>query len=70
MDPKFVLRGKVKVQGSIGFINYQRAGDEIIELESRRTCLTDVYNCVYFDTNVKRELSKNVMKRIIVNRLI
>ena len=69
VDSKFVPRGKVKIQGSIDIINYQPAGDEIIELESRRTWLTDVYNCVYFNTYVQKEFSKKFIERVIVNGL-
>ena len=57
VENKFVSRGKIKVQGSVELINYQPAEeiDQLIELESRRTWLADVYTCVYFNTYMLRE---------------
>lgn len=59
----------MKVQESVEIINYQPADeiDQLIELESRRTWLTDVYTCVYFNVYVQREISKSFMKRVIIN---
>lgn len=41
--------GKVSVQGSKELINYHPAEetDQIIELESRRSWMTDVYTCFF-----------------------
>lgn len=58
--------GKVKVQESIDVVNYEPARAETIELESRRTWLTDVYSCVYFYSFVQKELAKNFTKRVMV----
>lgn len=69
MDFRFAPRRKVKIQGPGDIINYQPPGYEIIELESKRTWLTDVFNFVYFNTFVQREFSKYFMKRVIVNGL-
>ena len=66
---KFVPQGKVKVQETIDAVNYQPSGEENIKQESRRTWLTDVHMCVYFNSFVQRELSKNFMKRVIVSGL-
>ena len=69
VENKFVSRGKVEVQGSVEVIKYQSADeiDQLIELESRRTWLADVYICVYFNVYVKKEISKSLMKRVIIN---
>lgn len=49
-------------------INYQPAEtDQIIELESRRTRLTDVYMCVLFNGYVQEKIRKYFMKRVIIN---
>lgn len=66
---KFVPQSKVKVQGTIDIVNYQPSGEENIEQERRRIWLTDVYACVYFNSFVQRELSKNFMKSVIVSGL-
>ena len=67
-ENKFISSGKVNVQGSMELIKYQLAEtDEIIELESRRTWLTDVYTCVFFNRHVQEEIRKSFMKRVIVN---
>ena len=63
VEKKFVSNGKVNVQGSMELINYQPAGtDQIIELESRRTWLTDVYTCVFFNGLKRRRFLKNYEK--------
>ena len=69
VDNKFVLRGKVSVQGSMELINYQpeEETDQIIELESRRSWLTDVYIYVFFNGYIQEEIRKNFMKRVIIN---
>ena len=69
VDKKFVSRGKVSVQGSMELINYQpeEETDQIIELESRRSWLTDVYTCVFFNGYIQEEIRKNFMKRVIIN---
>ena len=66
---KFVSKDKAKVQGSVEIINYQPADeiDQLIELESRRTRLTDVCTCVYFNVYVQREISKSLMKGVTIN---
>ena len=50
-------------------INYQpaRETDQIIELESRRSWLTDAYICVFFNGYVQEEIRENFMKRVIIN---
>ena len=59
VENKFVSNGKVNVQGSMGVINYQSAEtDQIIELESRRTWLTDAYTRVFFNGYVLEEMKK------------
>ena len=64
VENKFASNGKVNVQGSMELINYQPAKtDQIIELESKRTWLTDVYACVFFKGYVQEE----VRKKVIVN---
>ena len=69
VDNKFVSRGKVSVQGSMELINYQpeEETDQIIELESRRSWLTDVYTCVFFNGYIQEEIRKNFKKRVIIN---
>ena len=43
-----VPNGKIKVQGSVELINHQPTeSNVIIELESRRIWLTDIYCCVF-----------------------
>ena len=49
-------------------VNYQPAESSvIIELESRRIWLTDVYFCVVFNNYVKEKIRESFMKRVIVN---
>ena len=53
---KFVVSGNVTLQGSMELINYQLAEtDRIVELEAKRTWLTDVYTCVLFNGCVQQE---------------
>ena len=67
-ENNFVPNGKLNIQGSMELINYQPAeADQIIELESRRTWLTDVYMCVFFNGYVLEEIKKSFMKRVIIN---
>ena len=67
-ENNFVSNGKLNIQGSMELINYQPAeADQIIELESRRTWLTDVYMCVFFNGYVLEEIKKSFMKRVIIN---
>ena len=69
VENKFVSNGKVNFQGSMELINYQPAEtDQIIELESTRTWLTDVYTCVFFNGYDQEEIKK-IMKRVIINRM-
>ena len=56
---------KFKFQGSMELINYMPA--DIIELKSRRTCMTDVYECKCFNSFVKADIKNDLMKRVIVN---
>ena len=61
VENKFVSNGKVNVQGSMGLINYQSAEtDQIIELESRRTWLTDAYMRVFSNGYVLEEMKKKL----------
>ena len=69
VENKFVSNCKVNFQGSMELINYQPAEtDQIIELESTRTWLTDVYTCVFFNGYDQEEIKK-IMKRVIINRM-
>lgn len=65
----FGCEKQVCEQGTIDIVNYQPSGEENIEQERRRIWLTDVYACVYFNSFVQRELSKNFMKSVIVSGL-
>ena len=68
---KLIPNGKVKVQGSVELINYQPPESNVIlELESRRIWLTDVYHCVFFNDYVKKNIKESLMKRVIVNGMI
>ena len=46
-------------------INYQLT--EIIELESRRIWMTDVYVCKFFNEFAKGQIKNGLMKRVIIN---
>ena len=60
---------KVNVHHSMERINYQSVEetDHIIDLESRRSWLTDVCSYVYFNGYVQEEIRKNFVKRVIIN---
>ena len=63
MEKKFVVSGKATLQGSMELINYQPAEtDRIVELEAKRTWLTGVYTCVFFNGYAQQELKKNYEK--------
>ena len=61
----FVPIKKVKFQGYIELINYQQA--ELIELESKRIWLTDVFAGKYFNQYIRAEIRTNFLKKIIIN---
>ena len=56
---------KVKIQASMELINYQPT--EIIELESRRIWMTDVYTCKFLNEFVRGQIKNDLMKRVIIN---
>ena len=60
---------KVNVHHSMERINYQPAEEtgHIIELESRRSWLTNVYTYVFFNVYVQEEIRKNFVKKVIIN---
>ena len=63
VEKKFVVSGKVTLQGSMELISYQPAEtDRTVELETKRTWLTDVYTCIFFNGYVQQELKKNYEK--------
>ena len=64
-ERSFVSNKKVKMYGYIELINYQPS--EIIELESKRVWLTDVFTGRYFNKYIKVETKSNFLKRVIVN---
>ena len=53
------------MQGYIELVNYLPS--EIIELESKRVWLTDVFTGRYFNQYINGEMKSNVLKRVIVN---
>ena len=65
------LRGRLlplkknKVQGYIELINYHPS--EIIELESKRVWLIDIFTFRFFNKYVNGEIRSNFLKRVIVN---
>lgn len=61
--------GKVNVEGSIDIISCQPSVEGSIEQESRRIWVTKVFTRVYFNPYVRDELSKNFIKKVIVNGL-
>ena len=61
----FTSTKKNKVQGYIKLINYQPS--EIIELESKRVWLIDVFTFRFFNKYVNGEIRSNFLKRVIVN---
>ena len=64
VEKKFAVSGKVTLQGSMELINYQPAEtDRIVQLEAKRTWLTDVSACVFFNGYMQRELKKKHVKR-------
>ena len=66
---KFVPNDKVKAEGSVELIINQSAESNVIlELESRRIWLTDVYHCVFFFNDyVKEKIKESFIKRAVVN---
>ena len=64
-ERSFVSNKKVKMQGYIELVNYQPS--EIIELESKRVWLTDVFTGRYFNQYIRGEMKSNFLKRVIVN---
>ena len=57
---RLVVSGNVTLKVSMEPINYQSAKtDRTIELEAKRTWLTDVYTCIFFIRYVQQELKKN-----------
>ena len=64
-DRSFTSTKKIKVQEYIELANYQPS--EIIELESKRFWLTNVFICRFFNQYVKGEIRSDFLKRVIVN---
>ena len=56
---------KVKMQECIELVNYQPS--EIIELESKRVWLTDVFTGIYVNRYIRGEMKSNFLKRVILN---
>ena len=56
---------KVKSQGYIELINYEQA--ELIELESKRVWVTDVFTGKYFNQYIRAEIRTNFLKKVIIN---
>ena len=42
---------------------------EIIEPESRRIWMTNVYTCKFFNEFVRGQIKNDLMKRVIINRM-
>ena len=61
----FVPIKKAKFQGYIELINYQQA--ELIELESKRIWVTDLFAGKYFNQYIQAEIRTNFLKKIIIN---
>ena len=64
-ERSFVSNKKVKMYGYIELINYQPS--EIIELESKRVWLTDVFAGRYFNQHIRGEMKSNFLKNVILN---
>ena len=63
IEKKVVVSGEVTLQSSMELINYQPAEtDRIVELEAKRTWLTDVYTCFFFKGYVQQEFTKRCEK--------
>ena len=61
----FVPTKKAMDQGYMELVNYQPT--KIIELESKRVWLTDVFTCKFFNQYVRGKMKNYFLKRIIVN---
>ena len=61
----FNPRKKFRLQVSMELINYLPT--DIIELESRRIWMTDVYECNFFNSFVKGDIKTDLLKKVIVN---
>ena len=64
-ERSFVSNKKVKMQGYIELVNYQPS--EIIELESKRVWVSDIFTGRYFNQYIKGKMKSNFLKRVIVN---
>ena len=64
-ERSFAPTEKVVVQGYMELVNYQPS--KIIELESKRVWLTDVFTCKFFNKYVRGKMKNDFLKRIIVN---
>ena len=61
-------REKNQGQGSMELTSYHLVESElIIEPESRRIWLTDIYTCAFFNDYVKEKIRESFMKRVIIN---
>ena len=60
-------RVEFKMQGYIKIKNYQRT--ETVELENIRVWLSNVFVGRYFNQFIRREMKKDILKRVIVNGL-
>ena len=65
LERSFVLTKKVRGQGYMELVNYQPI--EIIELESKRVWLTDIFTCKFLKQYVRSEIKNDFLKRVIVN---
>lgn len=64
-ERSFVSGEKVKFQGYIKLIDYQTI--EIIELESKRVWLTDMFTGRYFNKFIRGEIRAGFLERVIIN---
>ena len=65
---KELNREKSQGQGSMELTSYHLVESElIIEPESRRIWLTDIYTCPFFNDYVKEKIRESFMKRVIIN---
>ena len=59
-----------EVQGTFSLINFQPDESEyLVEIIDKRSLITDVYDCIFFNKYVKRGLTRDMLKRVAVNGL-
>lgn len=66
-SPRSTLE-KVKIKATFSIVNFQpKKQNGFVEMTGSRIWSTDVYECVYFNKFVRKNIERDIKRRIIIN---